>query len=181
MASTDINLIKRSAGGVFGPLAGYEEKLRVFSWWSLLALLGAGVIIGAMYLMINVRLHQLENKKLQLTQRINAASTKEGIIISLKQRIVVAQKALDAARPWGKLFPLLEQIAPVSQFATVTVDENGRVSTILEVNSIDDAVTVVTNAVNLFHTKVLRAPQLLSLSLRDTGTVQVALSFIPIF
>lgn len=180
-STTDINLIKRSAGGAFGPFAGYEEKSRVIAWWSLLSLFGAGIIIGAVYLAINARLHQLETKKLQLTQRINAAQVKEGIIISLKQRIVVAQKAIDAARPWGKLFPMLEQIAPVAQFSTVTIDDSGRVSTTLEVQTIDEAVTAVANTINLFATRSLRSPQLLSLSLRESGEVRVALSFIPIF
>lgn len=130
---------------------------------------------------VGARLNQLQAKKVQLTQRIGAAETKEGIIITLKQRIVVAQKAIDAARPWGKLFPMLEQIAPVEQFSTVTVDDSGRVSTILEVNTIDEAVSAVTNTINLFLTRSLRSAQLLSLSLRESGTVQVSLSFIPIF
>ncbi len=182
MASSEINLInKRAVSGPMAVLTTLEPKIRMVAWWGLLGLLGTGVFLGLAFLFVSSRYRRLEEQKTQLTQQLRAASAKEGIVISLKQRITVAQKALDAARPWGKLFPLLEQIGPVNQFVTLTVDDTGRVNTIIEVQSIDEAVNVVSNAINLSANKALRSPQLLSFSLREIGTVQLGLSFIPIF
>lgn len=182
MASSEINLLnKRTVSGPLGILTQLEPKIRVFAWWALLSLFGIGVILAVAFLFVNSRFQRLEAQKAQITQQLRSASTKEGIVISLKQRILVAQKALDVARPWGKLFPLLEQIGPVRQFVTLSVDESGRVSTIIEAQSIDEAVSIVTNTINLAGTKLLRSPQLLSFSLREIGTVQLGLSFIPIF
>ena len=182
MAASEINLINKRA--LTGPMAYFttiEPKIRVVAWWGLLGLLGTGIFLAFAFLFVNSRYRRLEEQKTQLTQQLRNASAKEGIVISLKQRINVAQKALDVARPWGKLFPLLEQIGPVNQFVTLTVDDSGRVNTIIEVQSIDDAVTIVSNTIGLSSEKMLRSPQLLSFSLREIGTVQLGLSFIPIF
>jgi hypothetical protein len=159
----------------------YEGKIRAIAWWGLLGLLGTGIVLGTVYFVISGRFKSLETQRAQIASQLRLASDKEGIVISLKQRILVAQKALDVARPWGKLFPLLEKVDSVDHFVTLTIDESGRVSTILEVGSIDEAVTVVTNTLDLAGQRALRSPQLLSLSLRETGTVQLGLSFIPVF
>ncbi len=182
MASSEINLLnKRAVSGPMGFITAIEPKVRVVAWWGLLGLLGVGIFLGLAFLFVNSRYRRLEEQKIQITQQLKNAAAKEGIVVSLKQRITVAQKALDVARPWGKLFPLLGQIGPVNQFVTLTVDDSGRVNTIIEVQSIDEAVQIVTNTINLSTEKMLRSPQLLSFSLREIGTVQLGLSFIPIF
>lgn len=179
MASNDINLLKRTAGGI-AQLAFYEERLRAISWWALVALLVTGVIIGTSYVMVSQRVRSLEDEQSKLSQQISAASVKEGILLSLKQRLGVASKALAAARPWGKLFPLLDTIAPSSSFSTVSIDDLGRVNAVLELSTMEEAVAVVTNTLGLADQKLLRSAQLLSFSLRENGTVQLGLSFLPI-
>ena len=181
MASTEINLLKKQASGTLGLLEAFEPKIRIFAWWGLIGLLGTGILLGLIYFFITSRYQALETQKTQIIQELKTNSVKEGIVISLKSRISVVQKALDVARPWGKLFPLLEQIGPVNSFVTLSVDESGRVSTIIEVQSIDDAVAIVTHTLELAGLKSLRSPQLLSFSMREAGIVQIGLSFIPIF
>ncbi len=181
MAQSEINLIKSTSTGPLGILGTYEKKIRQIAWIALLSLLGLGLVIGVSYIVINAQYRNLEERKAQVTQQLKAATVKEGIVISLKQRVEIAQKALDVARPWGELFPLLEDIGPIGYFVTLTVEESGRVNTVIEAPTIDDAVALVTSTLDLAQADVLRSPQLLSLSLRDSGIVQIGLSFIPIF
>lgn len=180
MSSTDINLIKTKTVGPF-PLLALEERLRRVSWVVLLCLLVVGLIIGGSYVWVRQRYRSLEEEKVNLVRQINAGAIKEGILFSIKDRVELLTKVLAVVRPWGKLFPMLERIAPLPALSTVGVDEQGRVSLFLELASIDEAVSAVRSATQLVEEKLLRSPQLTSLSLGENGTVQVGLSFIPTF
>lgn len=179
MSNTEINLLKRDAHtNEF--LLSFEENLRVAAWWSLIGLLGVGIIIGTFFVVLSARAHRLEQDSARLGQQINAQLVKEGILLSLKQRTVIAGKALDAARPWGNLFPLLAQITGPSDLRMLSVDEAGKVSVTIKVYSIDDAATIVANIIALTEQGSLRLPQLLSFSVHETGEVQMGVLFVPI-
>lgn len=180
MSNSEINLIKRDVGS-FRRLSALEDKLRIAVWWSLGILLVVGVSIGVSYVVISSNTKSLEAKKIELTRQINLQNIKEGILLSLKERTAIAGKALDAAKPWGKLFSILTTIADESNYSALSIEESGRVTTVMNLASIDDAVNVVSNVVILVSEKTLRSPQLVSFAFKEDTTVQISLSFFPIF
>lgn len=179
MSTAEINLLKR-VGGPARDFNDLENKLRLAAWWSLAALLGVGIIIGSTFFFLKARSGQMSSENTQMGGQIDAQVVKEGILVSLKERSDVAGKALEAVRPWGNLFPILIQIAPATQLKSLSIDETTRVSLLLSLGSVDDAVTVVTNVISLSGLHTVRSPQLLSFSIKDDGTVQMGVSFIPI-
>ncbi len=164
-----------------GELSRVEELLRVAAVWSLAGLFVTGLIIGGLFLFLRNRTQQAEQTKVRIVREINTHSAKEGLLLSLKDRISIAGKALDAAKPWGKMFAILEQISNTGTFSSISIDETGRVNTALELVSIDDAVSVIGNLMVLSSEKALRTPQMLSFALKDDGIVQLTISFFPIF
>lgn len=180
MSNSEINLIQKDIRS-FRSLSFLESRLRLATWWLLGALFVAGVSIGIGYFFINSRIQSLENTKIDLTRQINAQSPKEGILLSLKERIGIAAKALDAAKPWGELFTTLTEIASEDEFSSLSIDDTGRVVTSLTMQSIDESVTVITNVMRLFEERKLKSPQLISFAFREDGTIQISVSFYPIF
>lgn len=177
---SDINLLQRKAGA-FEQFSELERKLRVVSVWLLSGLFLGGLIIGVTFLVLSGRIRSLEMEKVTLARDINAQTTKEGLLLSLKDRVGVAAKALDAAKPWGKLFPILNEIAPNGGFLSLTIEESGRVSADMEAFSVDDAVLYVANLMLLFEDRKIRSPQLLSFALLETGRIHMSVSFYPTF
>ncbi len=180
MSNSEINLIKKDVSSV-RKISALEDKLRLIVWWSLGLLLAVGVAIGISYVSISAKTKSLEAKKIDLTRQINLQNIKEGILLSLKDRTAIAGKALDAAKPWGKLFTLLTTIADESNYTALSIEESGRVTTTMNLAGIDDAANVISNVMILAGEKSLRSPQLVSFALRDDTTVQMSLSFNPIF
>ncbi len=178
MSTSEINLLKRS-GNTLRTLTDLEDKLRVIAWWSLVALLAAGIILGTAFFYLSSRSDQLQSQSAQLGRQIDAQLVKEGILTSLKQRADVAKNALDAARPWGNLFPILSMIALPTQLKSISIDESAHVRLTMILGSVDDAVTVVTNMIALSGQHTIRAPQLISFVIKADGTVQMGVSFIP--
>ncbi len=180
MNDTQINLIQRKSGA-FGKLTNIEETLRRVTWIFLLILFVVGVSVSVAYLFTRTNIGRLETRKTRVTRDINAQSVKEGVLLSLKERTAIAARALDAAKPWGKLFTVLREVAREDAFLSIAVEETGRVTASLELVSVDEAVTVVANTIFLFEQRALRSPQMLSFAIRETGQVQITMSFHPVF
>jgi len=180
MANTEINLLHRRVGPDEEGLAHLESSLKIAAWWSLIALLGIGIIVGTIFVVLSTRIQQLERGKAQLIQQINAQSVKEGILLSLKQRTIIAGKALDAARPWGNLFPMLTQITDSANYRSLTIDDAGKVSVQLTLTSVDDAVIAVSNIIALTQQGTVKLPQMLVFTASDDGSVQMGMSFVPV-
>lgn len=176
MVSSNINLIKIATGGA--RFVSIERVLTRLMWISLGVVCIAGVSIGSVYIVVNSQQSKEDARKTALIDSIKEMATKEGILVSLKQRVAVASKSLDAARPYGNLFPLLDRIAPAEYFTSLSIDDVGRSTVTLVIPSVDEAVTTVANVIVQFDEKKIRSPQLLSFALKESGIVQLSLSFI---
>lgn len=177
MPKVEINLLKKTTSAR-GTVTVIEKYLSRVMWFSLTGLLVAGVIIGTVYLYLQYQRDQTSQKNAILLQSIREQTKKEGFLVSLKQRALVAGKGLDAARPYGNLFPILEMIAPAQYFATLSIDDVGRSTVSLKLPTMEDAVTTIANILVLVEEKKLRNPQMISFSLKDTGIVDISFSFI---
>lgn len=179
MTDRKINLIQQESSRL-GRLHDVEERLRRLAWWSLGILFLVGVGIGATFLYTRRTLEQVERTKQTVTREINAQSIKEGLLLSLFERVGIASRALSAAKPWGKLFTILETVAPTGSLNSVSVDESTRVTSTLDLSTIDEGVYVATNLLSLFEDKLIRSPQMHSFSLREDGKIQMSISFQPV-
>ncbi len=177
--SASINLLQQKLGPT-REVAELEDKLRVAAVWALGAMVLCGVAIGSTYAYFSSSLASLQAEKARVARLINEQSNKEGILLSLKDRTGIAAKALDAAKPWGDLFPLLTQISG-GGYKNVSVDEIGRVNAELSANSIDDAVNVVSNVLALADDRVIRSPKLNMFLIGDEGQIRYVISFVPVF
>lgn len=177
MAKEEINLMKGLSNSRerLGPL---ELILTKLTWWALGGLFGIGFIIGAVYFFGLSKQQQLEAVKKQLRTLIQQDMVKEGLLVSLKQRSVIASKALEAAKPYGKLFPLLQTIAPQNYYTSLSIDDVGRSTVSLELPSVESAVSTIANVLVQTEEKTLRNPQMMSFYLKETGIVHLSLSFI---
>lgn len=180
MSDTQINLIKRDVNAM-SKFSRIEDMMRKIASWSLGVLFVVGVVVGGIFFFMQSQLQQTEERKISLVREINAQSAKEGILVALKNRIGIAGKALDAAKPWGNLFTIMDSIASSDSFTSVSIDETGRVSVSLELLSVDDAVIVIMNVMSLSIDRVLKTPQMLSFTFREDGKIILSLSFYPIF
>lgn len=176
MATKDINLLQKNGGSV--RFISIERILTRLMWISLGIVCIAGVSIGSVYIVVSSQQSREDARKAALIGSIKEMATKEGILVSLQQRIAVASKALDAARPYGNLFGLLDHIAPSEYFTSLSIDDVGRSTVTLVIPSVDEAVTTVANVIIQFDEKKIRSPQLLSFALKESGIVQLSLSFI---
>lgn len=177
MAKEEINLMK-GASGSKGKLGSLELTLTKLTWWALGGLFSIGLIIGVIYFFGLSKQKQLEAIKEELRIVIQQEVVKEGLLVSLKQRSVIASKALEAAKPYGKLFPLLQTIAPQNYYTSLSIDDVGRSTVSLELPSVEDAVSTIANVLVQTEEKKLRNPQMMSFYLKETGVVQLSLSFI---
>lgn len=177
MAKSEINLLNKASGNQ-ATVVILEKILSKLTWGTLTVLCVLGVIIGSLYLYASTQQKRQDMRKAQLVASLKELASKEGILVSLKQRSAIAAKALNAARPYGELFPLLERIAPSEYFTNLSIDEVGRSTVTLTLPSVDEAVTVISNVLVQFDEKKIRSPQLSSFSLKETGIVQLSLSFL---
>lgn len=180
MAYNEINLIKNRSV-VATHFGEYERIAQKTAWWSLLSFLLFGLLIGGIYVYGRASVAQLEAKNQQLKDAISVQNIKEGILLSLKSRTLIAQKALDSVRPWGLLFPLLLEMAPASAFQSFSVDLGGKVTTSMQVGAIEEAIDITRSAIRLTDENRIRQPELSSLVIKDDGSVAFGITFIPIF
>lgn len=180
MAKDDINLLKTKTG-LSPQLAALAEKLRVASLVALVFLLLLGIVVTSSFILVTSRYRALEAEKVRLSRQITADSHKEGLLMAVKHRAAIVEKALASLLPWGTALDMVERIALLSTISSVTVDEVGEVTILLKLVSLNDALNLVRSVMALTEEQALRRPKLTALSLQEDGYVELGISFLPVF
>lgn len=175
----EINLLDRSDPDG-GKRASAEGVIRRIAWLSLAALFVSGIVTAGLFLFTRNAVVTLEGIKIQMLRDIQAQSVKEGLLLSLKERTAVASRALDAAKPWGKLFSILGGVAPGISFSSIAVNETGQVNASLELSTLDETFVVASHVMTLSAERKIRSPQMQSFTIREDGSIQLTLLFHPI-
>src|SRR3990167_5601046 len=104
MAITDnINLLTPSAK--LSPEATRVTKqLQTVSSIALALFLVVGVVVGSAYLVLRIRHQDLSVRLAQIQQEISAKTVAEGLLVSIKDRVRVADKILATTPAWQTLF-----------------------------------------------------------------------------
>ena len=172
-----INLI-RTKTATSPQLDMVTALLRTLSLWALSVLMVSGIIVSGIFYYLRGREQELTNVKQQISATITQNTTKEGLLLTLKQRVSLTGKVLGVQHPVGKVFDMLATFISPGQMSSVSVDDHNKVILTVRAQSIADVVSIADTLVNQAAAKTVRAPQLVSLSLGHTGGVDVTLSFV---
>lgn len=152
-----------------------------FSLWALAIFIVSGVAIGGTYYYLKLRYDQLVITRQELSQIITQNATKEGLLVSIKQRTALITKIFGVQQPIGDVFDMFVPYVTPGQISDVTMDDKNNVSLIIHAASINDVVAITDALIKQTATNRVRAPQLNTLQLTKTGIINVGLSFVAVF
>ncbi len=180
MASATINLIRTKTS--MSPQAeGIEEGLRRTSYILLAATIFVGVLLSSAYFFLMNEKQSLEETKRQLTTQITIDQVKEAQFLAIRERIAIVQKAMGSQRPWSRLLDIIATFASPSDLTSVVVEGNAKAVITMRDISMEDVLRITRMLMQQVSQERMRNPQLLSLQLTEEGSVDVSLSFFPVF
>lgn len=180
MTAGDINLLKAKTTLSAQQIAILDNLRQIGIILIAIALLG-GVVTGSLYWFVSTQLTAAEAKKSQLLRNIASEAQKEALYVSLKNRLPIVQKAFDDYEPWGDIVGLIPTIATPPALKSVAVDDKNMTQMTVEENSIEETAVVINQVIALVRSRKIYNPQLVGLQITDDGSVQMTLSFLPLF
>lgn len=175
-----INLFK-SESSISPQLEGIQEQLRVIGYGAIGIFLLVGLVVGVTFVVMQAQYQSLTNSKTQLIERINRESQKEGLLVSLKDRIKVVDKAIASQKPWSSLLDTILPLIPPPRLTNIGVDDEDRITITVRLPSIEESMNIVTTMLQLAIEQKIRNPQLTGFSFDKDGGVRMSLSFLPLF
>lgn len=179
MASNDINLLQAKTTLDPGEQA-LEEWLRMSALILLGILVVGGVLVGSAYWFLQTKYNALFGEKRRLTSAIASQAKKEALFLSVKDRVGVAQKVYTNRSSWSPVLNTITKITNVARLTSITVDDSKVVTITLTSPSLDDAIRLLNDIVQLTNQKQIRSPQLVSFQLDERGGLRVVISFMPV-
>ncbi|MBI5449697.1 hypothetical protein HY948_05305 [Candidatus Gottesmanbacteria bacterium] len=171
-----INLLRTKSDSP--ELEYWASRLRVAGYIGVAGLLVIGLLLGGGYLILRRETNSLEDKKSVLITRINQERTKEGLLLSLKQRIGLASKVGETQRSLGTVLDTINRIAETDQLVAITRDEKQQIRIIVKTKSVEEAAGVIANVLRMVAAKRVINPQLVGLDLGSDGSVRVTVAFV---
>ncbi|MBI3342670.1 hypothetical protein HY032_00755 [Candidatus Gottesmanbacteria bacterium] len=178
--SSDINLLK--AKTMLTPqLVAIEGQLRIASLVFLLVLVFTGLFFGVGYVILRKQHDSVLAHKQSLMTAIGRELPKEGLYISVKNRLAIASQILEVQRSWLGSLDLVDRVTASRGKTTFTVNENDEVSLTIVNDTLEDTFLVVKQILTEVASKTMANPVLQSVQYHKDGTVRVSLTFTPIF
>lgn len=156
-----------------------QGQLRMASFVVISLVIIAGILVGVSYSFLNLQLTRTENEKKTLISQLNQLSRKEGLYVSLKQRIPIVEKALASQRAWGSVLKTISEVALPPILTSVAIDDKNVMILTLQADSVETTASMVNAVIRLAGEKKIRSPQLVALQLLQDGEVQLSISFLP--
>lgn len=154
--------------------------LRRLSYGGLILLIASGAIVGGLFGYLTIQRDALTGDKKDLSATIAQESTKEGLLLAVKERAAVVKKVAGSQKQISPLFVLVGQLSPPGPIQTISYDDNGTALVITSLSSIGDAATLVNSLLTLVESHRAEKPKLVSLSLSKQGTIELSVSFVPV-
>ncbi len=158
-----------------------ESSLRRSGYVGLVGFIGIAVILAVIYILLYFQNQNLQQEKAQLLDRINAQKTKEGLILAIKDRTKIVEKARANQKPWTEVLDLVTTLASPPALSSITVDEQNKVVISVQAGSLDEVNSMVNAIILQDKEKRLRSPQLVSLQFGKKGEIDLAFSFYALF
>lgn len=177
--STDINLLK--AKTLLTPqMIAFEGQLRKASLIFLGLLLLVGLFFGVGYLILRQRYEGLFQKREDAKAAIAGEIRKEGLLMSIKDRLVLAKKVLDVQESWPEVLSLTARIMG-SKNTSFSISDARSIGLSIKTDSLEEAFAVVDQVLTEANAKTLASPTLDGVQYQTDGTMRLSLTFTPTF
>jgi len=113
-----------------------------------------------------------------LSQEISQSTIKEGLLLALKQRILLTNKIIDVQKPVNKLFDTVAAFIPLGQVSALSLNDNNTVLLTIHAQSIKDMISPVDALIQQVAARDSPITATYSLSFKDDGSIDVTVSFI---
>ena len=175
-----INLI-RTKTSTSPQLDAIEGSIRRSAYVGVGLFLCIGVTMAIVYYLFYFQNMSLQKEKATLIGVINAEKNKEGLLIAIKDRTKIVQKAMESQKPWTKTLDLVATFAIPPSLASLSVDEQNKVVIGIKAGSLDEVLYMVNTIIAHTTDKKIRSPQLLSFQVGKKGEVEMSISFFALF
>lgn len=172
----NINLLRTTSGSP--ELALWASRLRMVSYVAVGTVVTAGVLLGGAYMFLQRETAALIQNKTGLTLQVSQVHVKEGLLVSLKQRVGVSSKIQDTVRSFGVVLDTINRIADAKQLLAVTSDEKQQIRIIVKIGSVEEAAGIIANVFRMVLAKRVINPQLVGLDLHSDGSVRMTIAFV---
>lgn len=178
--SSDINLLK--AKTMLTPqLLAAEQQLRTISLIFLILLLFTGIFFGVGYVILRQKYQQVSEQKQTVMAAISGELRKEGLYLSIKERLALASGILEAQRSWLGVLDLIGRVIGQQSRMSFTVDQQDAVGLNVTNSTLEETFVFMDRVLSEVAAKNMANPILESVKYNMDGSVQVQLTFTPIF
>lgn len=175
-----INLI-RLKPGIPGYLGGIARPLRRGSFILFGVTVFGGMIVGLATLIIGDQYRRLVTAKDQYTKTISNNKTREELIVGIRQRLAVIEKARAMQYAWSSVLDHLATIASAASIRSLSTDDKQTVLLTVDAHTTKDAQAIVDAVLEQYMDKTIAKPQLVSLTVDKDGQYTMTLSLVPLF
>jgi hypothetical protein len=148
------------------------DKMALFRKYGIIAIIVTvvlGVAISFIYGALATQKSLLNSTQKQLTKQIESQSQKEGLFMTLKQRITSIKNIRSSTIAWQSVIDTASSIATPPVLQTIRVGEMDRTEMMVRPASIAETLTIVTNIVSRARENKLRDPRLISFTIGKDG------------
>ncbi len=158
-----------------------EGQLRTVSVVLLVTLLLTGLFFGVGYVILRRQYTIVLTQKQTLMTAIGGQLRKEGLYMSLKDRIAITGRVIDGQRSWLGVLDLIDRVTASGKRTSFSVTENDPVSLTMTSGTLEDTFRVVERILAEVSNKTIANPILESVQYQKDGTVNLSVTFAPIF
>jgi hypothetical protein len=179
-SANTINLLSSKAG-LSPQIELIQRSIKRISSISVVVFLLAAVSVGGLYYYYTTQQRTLEAERDSLRNQIRAASINEGLLISIKDRTRIVERAMTSQRPWGDMLDLLGTIATPPALSSISVEEDNKIKITIQSASINEIAQPVEQLIAYAKEGKIRNPELTSVQFEKDGLVSVSIAFVAVF
>jgi len=174
-----INLFKSKA--VTEKFVDAGVQLKRMSFFALVALIGTGALVGMLYVAVRTTYENRVSEKERLSQTLRQYNTREGLFLSVKERVGVVKKVDATRKPWVQILDATARVVTPPSLQAIVQDTEDRMALNIKVASLEETVAMAQTVLALHDENRIKSPQLISLTINKDGVIQFGFSFIPVF
>lgn len=177
MASSDINLLQtKSTTSLFGK--DVESLVRIIAILVLSITFAVGLLVAGAYVMLQSQKGTLDQTKNQFLQTISDNKEKESILTAINSRLSLIQKIMDSQHSYAPYIDTtLKILTPAYTLSSFSIGKDNAVNMTVDVNSVGDAMEMLTTIMKMEDAHMIKNPVLNSFSLEEGGKISVAVSY----
>lgn len=173
--SSDINLLK--AKTLLTPeMVAIEEQLKKTSLILLTLLFLTGIFFGVGYLILRQKYESLSYERQAAMTAISGEIRKEGLLMSMKDRLASAKKVVDVQESWPGVFDLTARIVG-SKKTSFAINDKREIGLTIKTDSLEEAFIVIDQVLTEANSKLLANPVLNGVQYQKDGSIQLSVTF----